>query len=203
STAATPRRPAVRTAGPRRAAAIADAALRLFAERGYQATTMDDLGAAVGVRGPSLYKHVRSKQALLADLMTTTMETLTTAHDLAVGGTADPVERLRRAVEAHVRYHARHRLEAFVGNREIRSLVEPHLSTVLALRDAYEQRFRRLVADGMAAGVFDVPSARLASYAVLDLGMGLAAWYRADGDMTEDEVVYAYGGLALRLVGAR
>ncbi|WP_254076284.1 hypothetical protein [Streptomyces sp. P3] len=52
--------------------------------------------------------------------------------------------RLRRATEAHVRYHARHRLDAFVGNREIRSLVEPHHSRVLALRAEYEAGVRRL-----------------------------------------------------------
>ena len=58
------------------AESISDAALHLFSERGYQATTMDDLGAALGIRGPSLYKHVRSKQDLLAGIMLETMNTL-------------------------------------------------------------------------------------------------------------------------------
>ena len=162
---------------------------------------MDGIGAAVGIRGPSLYKHVESKQDLLARLMTDTMRALLDAHRTAVATTADPTERLRRAAEAHVRYHARHRLEAFVGNRELRSLAEPNRRRVLALRREYETCFRDLVRAGIAAGRFTVTDARLASYAVLDLGMGVAAWYREDGELSEDEVTWQYGEFALRIVG--
>ena len=186
-----------------RSSDIRAAALELFTTKGYGATTMADIGEAVGMRGPSLYKHVPSKQDLLARIMVTTMEDLLAAHQVAVGSAVDPVERLRRAAEAHVRYHARHRFEAFVGNREIRSLVEPHHTEVLKLRADYEGGFRRLIRAGVDAGVFTVTSVRLASYAVLDLGMGVSAWYRESGERSEDDVVWQYGEFALRLAGAR
>lgn len=182
---------------------IRGAALELFTTKGYEATTMTDIGGAVGMRGPSLYKHVDSKQDVLVQIMVTTMEDLLVAHHAAISTTQDPTERLRRATEAHVRYHARHRLEAFVGNREIRSLVEPHRGQVLKLRAEYETCFRRLVQAGVDAGVFTVASVRLASYAVLDLGMGVSAWYRGTGEHSEDALVWQYGEFALRLVGAR
>src|ERR1700744_3790075 len=89
---------------------IRDAALELFTSQANEATTMADIGAAVGMRGPSLYKHVESKQDLLARIMVATMEQLLAAHHAAVSTTTNPAERLRRATEAHVRYHARHRL---------------------------------------------------------------------------------------------
>ncbi|GAA4984426.1 TetR/AcrR family transcriptional regulator [Yinghuangia aomiensis] len=181
---------------------IRAAALDLFTRRGYEATTMADIGAAVGIRGPSLYKHVASKQDLLAGLITGAMNDLLALHRAAVATTADPVERLRRATEAHVRYHARHRKEAFVGTRELRSLQEPHRSDVLALRAAYESGFRELVNAGVEAGRFRVASARLTSYAILDLGMGVAVWFREDGEIGEDAVVWEYGELALRIAGA-
>lgn len=180
---------------------IRSAALTLFTDQGFRATTMADIGAAVGMRGPSLYKHVASKQDLLARIMTATMEALLAGYRAAVATTDDPAERLRRVTEAHVRYHARHRLEAFVGNREIGSLVEPNRGRVVALRAEYERGFRDLVAAGVEAGVFHVESVRLASYAVLDLGMGVSAWYREDGELTEDAVVWQYSAFALRLVG--
>ena len=186
-----------------RSAEIREAALVLFTRLGYEATTMADIGAEVGIRGPSLYKHVASKQDVLVSIMIGTMDALLAAFASAVSTTTDPVERLRRATDAHVRYHARHRLEAFVGNREIRSLVEPHRSAVLARRDQYEQGFRRLVTDGLATGSFSVASPRLASYAILDLGMGVANWYRADGEHSENEVARQYTEFALRMVAAR
>ena len=185
-----------------RAAEIHHAALVLFTRHGYEATTMADIGAEVGIRGPSLYKHVVSKQDVLASIMVGTMDALLTAFAAAVATTTDPVERLRRAVDAHVRYHARHRLEAFVGNREIRSLVEPHRGAVLARRAEYEGGFRRLVTDGVAAGRFSVTSPRLAAYALCDLGIGVANWYRADGEHSEDEVAGQYTEFALRMVTA-
>ncbi|MFI0961273.1 TetR/AcrR family transcriptional regulator [Streptomyces sp. NPDC021080] len=190
-----------RGASAGRAADIRAAALSLFSERGYPGTTMADIGAAVGIRGPSLYKHVDSKQELLAQIMTGTMDELMRTHRAAVAGCEDVVERLRRAAEAHVRYHARHRLEAFVGTREIRSLEEPHRAQVLARRAAYERAFRELIVEGVEAGRFVTASGKLTSYAILDLGMGVAVWYREGGDMTEDQVVYQYGDFALRLAG--
>ncbi|WP_431970440.1 TetR/AcrR family transcriptional regulator [Nocardia sp. bgisy134] len=185
-----------------RSTAIRRAALELFVVQGYEATSMSEIGARVGIRGPSLYKHVTSKQELLADIMIGTMDALLTEHQRAVSGTSDPTERLRRAVEAHVRYHARHRLEAFAGNREIRSLTEPYLSAVLSRRSEYERNFRSLIADGVAAGRFQVASERIASYAILDLGMGVATWFREDAEFNENEIVWQYVDFALRLVGA-
>ncbi|SMC71904.1 TetR/AcrR family transcriptional regulator [Lentzea albidocapillata] len=191
--------PAATTA---RLAEIRLAALELFTQRSYEATTMADIGARVGMRGPSLYKHVGSKQILLADIMVATMDALLEGHDRAIAGVDEHVDRLRRAVEAHVRYHARNRLEAFVGNRELRSLEEPHRTAVLDRRASYERSFRTLIEDGVAAGRFRVQSAKLASYAILDLGMGVATWYREDAELTENEVVWQYVDFALRLVGA-
>lgn len=185
-----------------RNAEIRAAALDLFARRGYEATTMADIGAAVGMRGPSLYKHVSSKQELLASVIGTTMAELLAEHDAAVSGADDPVERLRRAVDAHVRFHARHRREAFVGTRELRSLVEPRRSEIVTLRADYERRFRALIAEGAAAGAFRVHDPKLASYALLDLGMGVAVWFREDAGPTENEVARQQVEFALRLVGA-
>ncbi|EOD67205.1 TetR/AcrR family transcriptional regulator [Amycolatopsis vancoresmycina] len=196
-----PHRPGDVTAGlpADRAAAIRLAALRLFAAQGYRATTMADIGAAVGIRGPSLYKHVSGKQVLLAEIMLGTMDTLLAMHAEAVDGVTDVTERLRRAAEAHVRYHARHRLEAFVGNREIGSLDQP--DRVLRRRSAYERGFRELIERGVAEGVFTVRSARLASYSILDMGMGVSNWFHDSGEFSVDQLAYQYGDLALRIVG--
>lgn len=186
-----------------RRSAIRQSALRLFAEQGYRSTTMADIGAAVGIRGPSLYKHVASKHELLAEIMIGTMEQLI-ADNVAAVASADHVrEQLRRSVEAHIRYHARHRLEAFVGNREIGSLEAPDQERVLRGRSDYERRFRELIERGAAEGAFHVQSARIASYSILDMGIGVASWFHEDGEFSVDQLAYQYGDIALRIVGAR
>ncbi|MFE2499418.1 TetR/AcrR family transcriptional regulator [Streptomyces scopuliridis] len=186
-----------------RRAGIRLAALRLFAVQGYRATTMTDIGAAVGIRGPSLYKHVASKHELLAEIMTGTMEQLIADNIAAVAGTDDVREQLRRSVEAHIRYHARHRLEAFVGNREIGNLEQLDQDRVLSRRSDYERRYRELIERGAEEGVFDVRSARIASYSILDMGIGVASWFNEGGEFSVDQLAYQYGDMALRIVNAR
>ncbi|WP_406497221.1 TetR/AcrR family transcriptional regulator [Streptomyces sp. NBC_01604] len=63
-----------------RADVIRTAALELFTRLGYEATTMADIGRGVGIRGPSLYRHVAPKQDVLAQIMIGTMEDLLAAH---------------------------------------------------------------------------------------------------------------------------
>lgn len=200
------RRDAGRSPSPARARAISVrkdqirlAALELFAVQGFRPTTMAAIGEHAGIRGPSIYRHYSSKQDLLQDIVFTTMSDLIAAHERAVAGAADPPGQLRRATEAHVRYHARHRFEAAVGNREIPSVDEPARSRLLGLRATYETGFRSIIDAGRAEGSFQVDSPRLASYAILDMGMGVALWYREDGPHSEDEVVHQYGDLALRM----
>jgi AcrR family transcriptional regulator len=186
-----------------RRAAIVEAAVRLFAENGYRATTMEDIGRALNLRGPSLYRHVSSKQELLAEIMVAHMAALQRDHGIAVASSDDVAEQLRRAVEAHVRYHARHRLEALLGNRELRNLDEANHRRLLEQRKEYELGFRGLVERGIAEGRFAARSVKLAVYSLLDMGAGVSVWFREDGEFSVDEVAYRYGDMAMLLLRTR
>jgi AcrR family transcriptional regulator len=198
-----PRRGRSARVPPDRPDQVRAAALELFAAQGYRATTVDEIGARVGIRGPSVYKHFRSKQELLVDLVVGTTDGLLAAQRAAVRPGGDVREQLRRAVEAHVRFHAEHPREAFVACREVGSLAEPHRSDVQHKRAEYERRLRRLVETGVRDGVFAVESPRLAAYAILDMGAAVAGWFRSGGPVSQDELATLYAELALRLVGAR
>lgn len=181
--------------------AVRDAALTLFAARGYELTSMRDIADAVGIRAPSLYNHVASKQALLAEIMHGTMDTLLQQlRDTKRAAGPDPTDRLVQATEAHVRFHARHRREAFIGNREIYSLEQPSRDELLQKRARYERGFRRLIHDGVRAGCFSVESAKLTSFAILEMGIGVATWFKETGPLDVDEVAKVHGELALRMV---
>ncbi|MFF5009780.1 TetR/AcrR family transcriptional regulator [Streptomyces phaeochromogenes] len=182
---------------------ISAAALRLFAERGYRATTMSDIGAAIGIRGPSLYRHVTSKQVLLGEIMVETMRALIADQQAALDAGGDVSLQLRRIVEAHVRYHAAHREQAFVGNREIENLEQPYRDQVLRLRQTYERGLRTVIERGCAEGDFTVAEPRLASYAILDMGMGVSAWFRTDGPHGAEQIAYTYADYAIRMLTGR
>lgn len=78
-----------RAKAERRAALLA-AAARLFAERGFDGVTLEDIGAAVGVSGPAVYRHVSGKQALLGAILVDVSERLLHGGR-AVGTTAPEV----------------------------------------------------------------------------------------------------------------
>ena len=178
---------------------IREAALTLFAERGYHATSMEDIGRLVGVRGPSLYNHLKSKHEILVDIMVTTMRELNEEFDRATT-TGSPSRRVCQAMEAHVRYHAVHAREVRIGNREIPSLERPARDVVVSLRSAYENKWRQLIQEGLDSGEFSIPSPRVAVYAILEMGIGVAQWYRPDGSLTLDQIAELYADMATRLL---
>jgi hypothetical protein len=78
-----------------------------------------------------------------------------------------------------------------------------HLSTdrraeIGARRDAYEQRLRDLIADGLAVGAFAAVDPAVAATFLLTALNGIATWYRPDGRLSADRVADHYVELALR-----
>lgn len=176
-------------------------ALTLFAERGYRATSMRDIAEALGMRAPSLYNHVRSKEALLVEIMDSAMDRALADLRAAISSTDDVVEQLRRATESLVLQFLLYPREVTVSNNEIRSLDEPHRSKIIAKRDEYGRGFRDLIERGCSLGRFHVESPRLASYAILEMGNGAKVWFRKGDLYSEVEVARQYSTFALRIVG--
>ncbi|GAA0629395.1 TetR/AcrR family transcriptional regulator [Sporichthya brevicatena] len=85
-----------------RADEILDAATDLFAERGYAEVSIDDIGAAVGIAGPSVYNHFASKQDILVDALARGLRGLRAAMDTARDEGRTPAEVLRRLSDAYV-----------------------------------------------------------------------------------------------------
>lgn len=183
-------------------ASIHTAALRLFAEKGYLATTMADIGAALQIRGPSLYKHVSSKQELLTKIIVETMDNLLKERKAAISELSDPVALLWRMVRDHARYSAQHPDETFVGTREIPHLDDKNRHTIVRLRAEYATMLQTVLDDGSEQGVFHVTSTRLTSFMIIDMIIGMVVWFRPDRELSVDELADFYADQALVIAGA-
>jgi AcrR family transcriptional regulator len=100
------------------------AAARLFAARGYYAVTVDDLGEALGISGPALYRHFPSKQALLVAVFDQVIEMQREHLREALSGAADPASALEAMVQLHVRFAVEQRETMAVWRQEFHHLPE-------------------------------------------------------------------------------
>jgi AcrR family transcriptional regulator len=123
-------------------------AARLFAERGYQGTSLADLADELGVQKPSLYHHIASKEDLLWAVASEGAEAFHAALD-AVPATAPAAERIRLALRAHLAVVAQQLDVATVFVREWRYLAGERREVFIAERRRYEQRVRDLFRDGV------------------------------------------------------
>lgn len=177
-------------------------AMDLFAEIGYEAASMRQIAARVGVKPASLYNHYASKEEILWEIVETSMLTLAARQDAMFRRCADPLSRITGFVRIQAAYHAEHGMSARIVNSQLRSLTEHHFTVVAGLRREYERGLRQTLADGRSAGLFAIRDLRITSYAILEIGMGIALWYRPDGPLNIDEICQIHEDLVLRMIGA-
>jgi len=123
-------------------------AARLFAERGYQGTSLADLAAALGVQKPSLYHHIDSKEELLWEVAWEGAEAFHAALD-GVPADAPAAERIRLALRAHLAVVGQQLDIATVFVREWRHLSGDRRARFVSERRRYEERIRELFRAGV------------------------------------------------------
>ena len=123
-------------------------AARLFAERGYQGTSLADLAQALGVQKPSLYHHIASKEDLLWDVAQEGAAAFHAALD-AVPAAERPGDRIREALRAHLSVVGGQLDVATVFVEEWRFLTGERRELFLAERRRYEERIRELFREGV------------------------------------------------------
>jgi len=178
-----------------------EAALTLFAQRGYHGTTVGQIAQLIGLRrSGSLYNHITGKQELLAEIMLEITRLVWEEFRAAIAGVDDPVERLRRATYVYVERHLKYPRESTIVNRDVSSLEEPVRTDVLKLRRRHANAMAKLIEDGVHAGIFHVAHPRVASFAILEMCVSVVHWFRPEGALSIDEVAEEYSDYALGLV---
>jgi AcrR family transcriptional regulator len=123
---------------PSRREQILQAAAQLFAERGSRAVGVDDVGAAVGVTGPAIYRHFAGKDAMLAEMLLRISERLLAGGSERVAGAgADPAAQLRALIDFQVEFALGNPALITVHDRDLGSLAEADAAQVRRLQRRY------------------------------------------------------------------
>jgi AcrR family transcriptional regulator len=175
---------------------IENAASELFRERGYPATSVRDIARALDIQGASLYAHVASKEEMLWSIVDRAADRFDAeVAPIAEATALAPPVRLRRMVRAHVRVVTTDQGSAIVFLDEWRYLSPGRRASIAERRDAYEARFRAVIADGIATGDFQAADPTLAAAFALSALNGISAWYRPGGRLTSDQIADAYADM--------
>jgi AcrR family transcriptional regulator len=188
--------------GEKTYAAIREAAVGLIARYGYEAVSMRQLAAQVGVQAAAIYRYFPTKQDLLVSLMREHMHGLTQSWEAARPQSNNPPARLAAFVRNHIRYHVERRRSTHVSNMELRSLSRDNLTEILRLRSAYEKELRQILREGMQAGQFRIEDVGLTAMAIIQMITGVIVWFRPDERLSADQVAETYHAMTMRLVGA-
>ncbi|MCK8674796.1 TetR/AcrR family transcriptional regulator [Rhodococcus sp. HM1] len=188
--------------GIRTSTAIREAAAKLFYAHGYEATSLRAVASEVGIQVGSLYNHISGKEELLRDIMVSVMDELLEAvHRAIEDADRGAVNQFKAAVDCHIRYHAEHAREVFIGNSELRALSEEDLDEVLEKREEYEKLLQSLVKNVAKETGAKILDAKLQTYSVLAQGAHVSSWYKPGGPKSLDKVANTYITMALRQLG--
>ena len=132
------------TALPRREQLL-EAAARLFADRGFHAVGIDDIGAAAGISGPGVYRHFRGKAALLEALCDRAMTRMLDGAKQISVQQDEPQAVLEALVDLHVRFAVQERALIGVWVREARALSDEVRRSLRRRMRSYEQLWQQVL----------------------------------------------------------
>ena len=182
---------------------ILEEAVKLFYQRGFTGTTLDDIAAELGVTKPFIYTHFRSKTDLLAALCKPTIELSLEAVARAAKSPGSPTARLHRAIVGFTEVVLSRQANIAIYFREEKNLAPDALAEINALRKKFDRVLSNLLTEGVAAGEFDVGDVNLAALAIGGMISWAYTWHRPEGRLALEDMCERMADLALQMVGAR
>lgn len=171
-----------------RRAELIRAAGRLFRAQGFEATTIRDIAAAVGMRSGSPFYHFKSKQEILKTVVLEGMHAALAAIEAVTARQLGPRETFHALIRAH--------LDTILVSggdfapvllHEWRALSPESRAEIVATKDRYERIWQKTLQDLKRAGLIrdDSSLARLLIFGSINW---TAQWYRADGRLSIDKL---------------
>jgi AcrR family transcriptional regulator len=162
---------------------IIQAAAQIFRQKGFHATSMQEIADAVNLQKSSLYHHVSSKQDILLAILDQALDLLIADMKSVVESDLTPEDKLRRAVHVYVDRLTEDADLATVLLMEHRSLEPDLIDGHIERRDRYESLWRQLIEEGMQQNVFRQMDSKVAGFALLGVQNWMLTWYRTEGGM--------------------
>lgn len=191
-----------RLSGTERVDQIYRVAAQIICERGYDATSMNDIAEAVGITKAGVYHFIPSKKELLFAIMSYGMDTLESTVIIPASVVGDAETRLRFIITSHAMLIARSSNDE--GHDPVTILVEEEMGLSAVHRRKIKQRKRiylDLIRDTLAQlkeeGKLKEIDVTTAAFSLLGMILWLARWFRPDGRLSREQVAEEISKIAL------
>lgn len=199
ATVTPPTRPALRERYERRRREVIATAARLFAERGYQATSMSELTEATGLAAGGLYHYIESKDQLLISICDELLDPLLARAREIVAEGAPPAEQLRALLHVWLAQIAGHRDHMLVFAQE-RHVIERERQwrRVRGQRKAFEKLLDDVLARGEREGTMHFEDRSFTLLTLLGMVNYTPQWWNPRGRLGPEQIADGYCDLILR-----
>lgn len=182
--------------------AVLRAAVRMFNDRGFHATSLDDVAGSLGISKPTIYHYLGNKEQVLIECVTRGLEPLHDAARQARDQGGSGLDRLRRFLlrYAHITMNDFGRCMVRTGDEYLSA---EGAAAFRARKKQIDLAMRELIADGIADGSIAPVDVRLAAFTLAGALNWPARWYDPNGPVARDDIANALvdnliGGLTPR-----
>jgi AcrR family transcriptional regulator len=180
----------------RRHIEVLEAAARVFHEKGYESTSIQDIAEAVGILKGSLYYYIRSKEDLLYEIIKAVHEdALANVRqvDLMEG---EPLQKIRAFVVSHLVFNAENLTRMGVFFHDFRSLSGERRQHIVEARDMYDELVRRLIREGQEQQtICPEIDPKSATFAIMGSLNWIYQWYKPDGKLPARMIAQEFADL--------
>jgi TetR/AcrR family transcriptional regulator, cholesterol catabolism regulator len=181
----------------KRASHVYRIAAEIMCQKGYEATSMNDIAEAAGLTKAGIYHYIRGKEELLFEIMTYAMDNLDQRIIAPAQEIADAEERLRKIIECHT-----NRLLESGGAitnvlEEMPALTAAHRRIIKARKRAYFDFIRQTLQQLETEGKLRDIDPTTATFSLLGMVLWISRWYRRDGKLSAEQVLRDYLEIAV------
>lgn len=179
---------------------IINCALRLFHQKGYNATSMGDIADELGIKKPSLYYHIKCKQELLHVMIEEIGLRLVEKVKYIDRAGGNIYEKLQNAIYAHTLTCLKNVEYTSIIHDEIKSLDPDQRKVVEKVQEDYLRIFRNMFDQGIKAGLIIDFDANMLTHIVLGMGTWGYKWFKQDRRYSPEEMASLITNLAMKAI---
>ncbi len=170
-------------------AEIYRSAAEIFVEKGFDATSMNEIAMAVDLTKPGLYHYVRSKHELLFAIMQFAMDIVDGKIVRPASQITDPEQRLRFILDRHAGL-TRFVKEISILTDEVMALKPEHRTTIIQRKRRYFEIVRQTLRELCEQNKLRDLDETVAALNLLATVIGIARWYRPNGRLSAQEIAH-------------